>query len=88
MSDLSKEELEARIKSSNIRDFDIGVITDRAIGIQLTKLLAYIRHAIKNNEQRDITVRIGRNVQNADFSFMINDQEIKDLICQDIVEIN
>ena len=55
---------------------------------QIVNLLAYIRHAIKNNEQREIKVKIGSKVSDGKFMFDVNGLEISDKIAQDFIEIN
>lgn len=55
---------------------------------QVVNLLAYIRHCIKNNEQKDITVKIGHNISDSSFMFDVNGLEISDKITQDEISIN
>jgi hypothetical protein len=72
----------------NLVDTQIKIIGDRRPVNQVIKLLAYIRHAIKNNLQTEIKVKIGHNVVNSDFLFDVNNFEIPDLITQKTIEIN
>lgn len=72
----------------NLVDTQIKIIGDRRPISQTIKLLAYIRHAIKNNLKCEIKVNIGHNIMNSDFIFDVNGQEIPDFITQKTIEIN
>lgn len=82
--DLSKESMFRR----NVVDSDVRLIGDKMTICQVVQLLAYIRHAIKNNLQTEIKVKIGGKIANSDFMFAVNGLEIPDYITQPEVEIN
>lgn len=91
---LSDDELlKAEIKKNQMQNFrlghsDIRIIGDKVLLIQIVKLLAYIRYAIKNNIKTDINVKIGEKIANTNFAFSVNDQEVEDLITQNTIEIS
>lgn len=74
--------------SNNFVETNIKVIGDKTTVCQVVQLLAYIRHAIKNSERADITVKVGRNIADGHFLFDVNGLEIPDLITQKFVDIN
>lgn len=74
--------------NSNLVETDVHLIGDMTTISQVIQLLAYIRNVIKNNHQKDIVVKIGKNVINVPFAMSVNAQEIKDYIAQDSIEIN
>lgn len=82
--DLSKESMFRR----DVADSDIRLIGDKMTICQVVQLLAYIRHAIKNNLQTEIKVKIGSKIANSDFMFAVNGLEIPDYITQPEAEIN
>lgn len=82
--DLSKESMFRR----NVVDSDVRLIGDKMTICQVVQLLAYIRHAIKNNLQTEIKVKIGGKIANSDFMFAVNGLEIPDYITQPEAEIN
>lgn len=64
------------------------MIGDQSTLCQIVLLLSYIRHAIRNNIQTDINVKIGQKIANGQLMFDVNGLEIPDMIVQDNVEIN
>lgn len=83
MQESVKEVVKDKLVESHIK-----VIGDKSTVCQLTMLLAYIRHAIQNKQQKTITVNVGSKVNSDFFGFQVNDQEIKDYITQDSIDIN
>ena len=77
------EETNARLVETLVR-----FLGDKSTISQVVMLLAYIRHAVKNNLRKDITVQIGKNVVNKELLFDVNSQEIDDYITKDFIEIN
>ena len=74
--------------NQNLTETNIKLIGDNTTICQIVLLLSYIRHAIKNNIQTDINVKIGKKVANGQLLFDVNGLEIPDMIIQDSVEIN
>lgn len=74
--------------SANLAEADIKLIGDKTIICQIVQFLAYVRHAIKNNLQKDINVSIGNNIANGQLLFDVNGLEIPDLITQDHIDLN
>lgn len=64
------------------------MIGDQSTLCQIVLLLSYIRHAIRNNMQTNINVKIGQKIANGKFLFDVNGLEIPDMITKDFVEIN
>lgn len=72
----------------NLAETNIKMIGDQSTLCQIVLLLSYIRHAIRNNMQTDINVKIGKKIANGQLMFDVNGLEIPDMIVQDNVEIN
>lgn len=89
--DFSGEEAKAAERSRNLRETNIRLITENWTAVQVTKLLAYIRDAVRSSENEGpatIKLTIGKNVKGGTFSFTVNDQEISTLRAQKVLEIN
>lgn len=86
--DFSGEETKAAERSRNLRETNIRLITESWTAVQVTKLLAYIRDAVRSNQPAEIKVKVGKHVKDGTFSFTVNDQEISGLRCQPELEIN
>lgn len=82
------ENLENINNNSNLTESNIRLIGDKTTICQIVLLMSYIRHAIKNNMQTDINVKIGSNIANGQLMFDVNGLEIPDMITKDFVEIN
>lgn len=50
--------------NENLVGPEIRMIGDKTVVRQVIKLLSYIRHAINNNMDMDINVKIGKHVAN------------------------
>ena len=64
---------------------------DRIILAEVTQLLAYIRHSVKNNMSTSISVKIGGGkdtVANAEFMFDLNGCQVPDCVTQSEWQIN
>ncbi len=84
-----QEQIQNNLNSNNMTSNSIiRMIGDKMTLVQVIKLLAYIRHSIKNNKPCDILVHVGKNVQDGKFMFDVNQFEVKDLITKEEVEIN
>ena len=86
MNDTESTNIEVINKS--IGDADVTFYGDLTTISQVVQLLAYIRHAIQNNEEVDISVKIGHKVVNTPFSLTVNGQQVQDYVTQKEVEIN
>lgn len=67
---------------------DIKIIGDKTAIMQIVVLLSYIRHFLQNNEQGNIDVSIGKNMNSSFFGLQVNEQEIPDIYPTETVEIN
>ena len=78
------------VEETNARLVDtiVHFVGDKRTISQVVMLLAYVRHAVKNNLRKDIVVQIGKNVVNKELLFDVNNQEIDDYIAKDFIEIN
>ena len=76
-------DINRRLVETNVR-----FIGDKDTISQIVLLLAYIRHAVKNNLKTDIKVSIGNNIVDKELMFDVNNQEISDYITKDTLEIN
>lgn len=75
-------------KSENNRETEIRLFGNRNTIIGIVTLISYIRNCINNRNKKDITVSIGKNVENVDFDFIVNNSVTDDLVAKDSVEIN
>lgn len=74
--------------NKNLVETTVRFIGNKQTICQVVKLLAYIRHAVKNSKQTNISVNVGKHIVNTDFTFDVNDTEIPDLITQNTIDIN
>lgn len=79
---------EAAVFKPNLVETDIRVIGDSKAISQVVLLLAYIRHALRNNLHTKIEVEVGKDIANVDFAFDVNQQEIQDYITKESVTIS
>lgn len=82
----SKEELDNY--NNNIKQVDLRLMGDKTLIAQTIQLLAYIRHAIRNNLKIDIKISIRNTVANLDFMFDANGMQVPDLVTQKTIQIN
>ena len=82
-ADESVDETNARLVETQVR-----FVGDKSTISQVVMLLAYIRHAVKNNLRKDISVQLEKNVVNKELLFDGKGQEIDDYITKDFIEIN
>ena len=82
----SKGELDNH--NNNLKQVDLRLMGDKTIIAQTIQLLAYIRHAIRNNLKTNIKVSIENTVANLDFMFDANGMQVPDLVTQDQMRIN
>ena len=79
---------EATVFKPNLVETDVRIIGDSQAISQVVLLLAYIRHALRNNLHTKIEVEVGKDIANVDFAFDVNQQEIKDYITKESIAIS
>ena len=79
---------EATVFKPNLVETDVRIIGDSQAISQVVLLLAYIRHALRNNLHTKIEVEVGKDIANVDFAFDVNQQEIKDYITKESITIS
>lgn len=72
----------------NLTDSEVKLIGDFTTICQIVKLLAYIRNTINNDEQTEITVKVGGKMSGRKLLFDVNGTEVPDVISQKYIEIN
>lgn len=77
-----------KVNQSKLVESFIKIIGDKSTVCEVIQLLAYIRYAIQNKQQTKIEVNVGSKVNSDFFDFQVNQQEIKDYIAQNYIEIN
>ena len=70
----SKGELENY--NNSLKQVDIRLMGDKTIIAQTIQLLAYIRHAIRNNLKTNINISIENTVANLDYMFDANGMQV------------
>ena len=83
-----EEPKEVKVPTSNVVETHIRFVGNMSTISSIVKLLAYIRHAVKNNLTTDLTVSIGKHIVNTELAFDVNNQEISDYKIQKSIEIN
>lgn len=88
-----EEELGAEIERNNAKNVsltetDVHMFGDRTVIAEIVQLLAYIRHAVKNNLQTEIRVRVGGTVVNSELMFDVNGCQVPDLRTQPEIDVN
>jgi len=94
VKDFSQEEIafasQAELDKYNnsLVDTTVRLLGDKTIVAEVVQLISYIRHAVKNNIEKDIVVHIGNTVANVPFTFSVNEMAIPDLTTVDRMQIN
>lgn len=83
-----EEPKEVKVPTSNVVETHVRFVGNMSTISSIVKLLAYIRHAVKNNLTTDLTVSIGKHIVNTELAFDVNNQEISDYKIQKTIEIN
>lgn len=91
-----EEDLNEQIRNNMLRnvtlaDAEIKMFGDRTVLAQIAQLIAYIRHAIKNDAPTEIKLSICKSdstVAGAEFMFDLNGCQVPDLVPQPEVFIN
>lgn len=84
------EAMEEQMRSNNLKNVslteaDLHMFGDRIVLAQVTQLLSYIRHAVKNNLKTEIRLVIDNSdstVANAEFMFDVNGCQVPDCVTQ------
>ena len=79
---------EQALRNLSLTQTDVHMFGDGAILMQVVQLLSYIRHAVRNNMETEITLKFGREIANAEFNFDANGFVVPDLIPKGEVQIN
>ena len=79
---------EQALQNLSLTQTDVHMFGDGVILMQIVQLLSYIRHAVKNNMETEITLKFGREIANAEFNFDANGFVVPDLIPKREVQIN
>ena len=74
--------------NSNLVETNIRLMGDKTVVAQTVQLLAYIRHAIRNNLTTKIQVDLPNTAANVPFMMDVNGMEIPDLVTVERVQIN
>lgn len=69
--------LEIETKKNQMQNVRLGssqvdMIGDKLVMIQVVKLLAYIRNAVRSGQKKSIQVKFGEKLANAEFNFTVN----------------
>lgn len=91
-----EEDLDEQIRNNMLRnvtlaDAELRMFGDRTVLAQVAQLIAYIRHAVKNNTPAEIKLSICKSdstVAGAEFMFDLNGCQVPDLVPQPEVFIN
>lgn len=85
---LEEQILKNQSLNTNLVDTIVHFVGDKTTIGQIVQLLAYIRHAVKNNIETDINVSICKNVVGTELMFDVNGQQINDYKTQPHADIN
>lgn len=90
-ADLDEQIRNNILRNVTLADAEMRMFGDRTVLAQVAQLVAYIRHAVKNNAPTDIKVSICKSdstVSDAEFMFDLNGCQVPDLVPQAEVFIN
>jgi len=91
-----EDDLDEQIRNNMLRnvtlaDAEIKMFGDRTVLAQVAQLMAYIRHAVKNDRPTEIKLSICKSdstVAGAEFMFDLNGCQVPDLVPQPEVFVN
>ena len=89
--DLDEQIRNNMLRNVTLADAEIKMFGDRTVLAQIAQLVAYIRHAIKNDTPTEIKLSICKSdstVAGAEFMFDLNGCQVPDLVPQQEVFIN
>lgn len=90
-SDLDEQIRNNMLRNVTLADAEIKMFGDRTVLAQVAQLIAYIRHAVKNDMPTEIKLSICKSdstVAGAEFMFDLNGCQVPDLVPQQEVFIN
>ncbi len=74
--------------NNSLVETNVRLMGDKTVVGQVVQLLAYIRHAVRNNLKTSIEVNINNTVANVPLMFDVNGIEVPDLVTVDKVQVN
>ena len=74
--------------NNNLVETTVRLMGDKTVVAQTIQLLAYIRHAVRNNLKTSIQVDIPITVANVPFMIDANGMEVPDLVTVNKTQIN
>lgn len=74
--------------NNNLVDTNVHLMGDSTVVAQVVQLLAYIRHALKNNMKTKITVDLPNTAANVEFMMDVNGMQVPDLVTVKKVQVN
>lgn len=82
----SQEELDSY--NNNLVDTNLHLMGDSTVVAQVVQLVAYIRHALKNNLKTHIVVDLPNTAANVEFMMDVNGMEVPDLVTVNRTQVN
>lgn len=74
--------------NNNLVDTNIHLMGDFTVIAQVVQLIAYIRHALRNNVKTKIEINLPNTVANVDFMMDVNGMQVPDLVTVNKIQIN
>ena len=74
--------------NNNLVETNVRLMGDKTVVAQVVQLLAYIRHALRNNIKTSIQVNMPVTVANVPFMIDVNGLEVPDLVTVNKTQIN
>ena len=74
--------------NNNLVETNIHLMGDSTVIAQVVQLIAYIRHALRNNVKTKIEVNLPNTVANVDFMMDVNGMQVPDLVTVGKVQVN
>lgn len=74
--------------NNNLVETNVHLVGDKTVVAQIVQLIAYIRHAIRNNLDTNINVKIGNTVANIPIMMDVNGLDVPDLVTVSTTQIN
>lgn len=74
--------------NNNLVETNVRLVGDKTVVAQVVQLIAYIRHAVRNNMDTSINVKIGNTVANVPFMMDVNGLDVPDLVTVENAQIN
>lgn len=74
--------------NNSLVETNVRLVGDKTVIGQVVQLLAYIRHAVRNNMKVKIDVNIANTVANVPFMMDVNGLEVPDLVTVKKTQIN